>query len=198
MKPFPLKCLPSNLVHESDQRVASPMVPSAISLPYRWARLVTNTTKPEFKLLGSGTPINPETYRKHLIQPQVSCGGRRGTSQHVPSAVPTIGWTTLSLGTGCAFSPPAPRCARDSCLGGSVSTHKALEAPSPCQPGRGAACPAVSSPAGLPAAACPGKQRKRIAFHFNKSQMMPFANYQNGAKVKNPLNYNTCHGPKLL
>lgn len=35
-----------------------------------------------------------------------------------PHRIPTAGRATFSLGTGSAFSLPAPRCARYSCLGG--------------------------------------------------------------------------------
>lgn len=155
----------------------------------------SDPSKPLFQTERVKMKLNPEISRKPLLQPQKE--KERHKPVHPPHC-PHHWQGKSSLGTGCASSLPTARGVSCSCQGGPYWTDKALKAPSPCQLGSGTVSLGVCSPTGLPARLCPGRQRKCIAFHFNKSQMMPFANYQNGAKVKNPLNYNTCHGPKLL
>lgn len=154
-------------------------IPSAIWLQCRPVRPQQQSQQtPGCKQVGSGMHNNIEIYWKHSIQPQVSCGGAEAGH-----ACPHIWW-----GDGPRDGLGAPHIV--SCAAqGPCGAHNALRAP---HTGAGLCACVLTAPPAL------HKQRNGIAFHFNKSQMMPSANYQNGAKVKNPLNYNTCHRPKLL
>lgn len=99
IKSFPFQCLPSNLVHEGDQKSGITYGPFChLTTVPLGLTLLTTPKKTQFKSIGSGMKINPEIYRKHLIQPQGSCGRRRRTSQHIPTSVQG----TFSLGTGSA------------------------------------------------------------------------------------------------
>lgn len=167
---------PMRVTNSADTTVT---VPSAIPLQCCWVQSQQQSQQtPRCKQVGSGMHTNTEIYWKHSIQPQVSWGG--ADAGH---ACPYTWWGN---GPRDGFSAPhSVNCAAQ----GPYGAHNALRAP---HTGVSLGACVLTAPSAL------HKQRKGIAFHFNKSQMMPSANYQNGAKVKNPLNYNTCHWPKLL
>lgn len=199
IKPFFLKGICCQIWSmRAATRVVSPMGPSATSPQYCWVWLWQRSQQSPASNWKGQSEVKPRDLQKTLAPTRDKLQGKERHEPARPPHYPHHWQGKFSLGTGSASSLPAPRGVSCSCQGGPCWTDKALKAPSPCQLGSGTVSLGVSSPTGLPARVCPGKQRKCIAFHFNKSQMMPFANYQNGAKVKNPLNYNTCHGPKLL
>lgn len=201
IKPLPFRCLPSNLVHESDQMssITYGFFSNLTTVPLGLT-LDSNHSKTLFQTARLRNVDKPRDLQKTLDPTPGKLWGKERHEPPHPHHCPHHWQGNILLGDWLCLQPACTSLCEIFLpgRGGPYWTDKALKAPLPCQPGSGTVCLGVSSPAGLPARVCPGKQRKCIAFHFNKSQMMPFANYQNGVKVKNPLNYNTCHGPKLL